>query len=67
MDQALEDTIGTARMICEIQLKRAVSDPRHALIHDGMGRMANHLIGSTFRLDDLKIAAARSAGVAALI
>ena len=33
----------------------------------GMGKMANHLIGPAFRLDDLKVAAARSAAVAALI
>jgi hypothetical protein len=67
MEQALDDTIGAARMICETQLKGAVVDPRRALILSGMGKMANHLIGPAFRLDDLKVAAARSAAVAALI
>jgi hypothetical protein len=67
MDQALDDTIGAARMICETQLKGAVADPRRDLILSGMGKMANHLIGPAFRLDDLKVAATRSAAVAALI
>jgi hypothetical protein len=67
MNQALDDTMAAARLICEIQLRGVPADPRHRLILDGMGRMANHLIGDRLQLDDLKIASARAASVAALI
>lgn len=67
IEEALNDTIDTARMICEIQLRGAPPDPRRELIVAGMGRMESHLVGAPFRLDDLKIAAARAACIAALI
>jgi len=63
---ALDDTIETARQISEIRLRGVPQDATTALIDAGMVRMGNHLLGP-FSMDDLKTAAARAAGIAALI
>jgi hypothetical protein len=63
---ALEDTITSARQISEIRLRGVPQDETTALIDAGMARMGNHLLGA-FSMDNLKSAAARAAGIAALI
>ncbi|MEI6644649.1 MAG: nucleotidyl transferase AbiEii/AbiGii toxin family protein [bacterium] len=64
-DQALNDTIQTALQISEIRLRP--QDQTTALIDAARKRLENHLIGPALDIDDLKVAAARAAGIAALI
>jgi hypothetical protein len=65
-NQALEDTIETACQISCIRLRGASQDQTTTLIDAGLKGIGNHLFG-TFRMDDLKVAAARAACIAALI
>ena len=65
LNQALDDTIGTALHIAEIRLRP--QDPVTALIDAARKRLENHLIGPALDMDNLKIAAARVACLAALI
>lgn len=62
---ALDDTIETARQISEIRLRP--QDPTTALIDAARKRLENHLIGPALDMDNLKVAAARTACIAALI
>jgi len=64
-NQALDDTIGTALHISEIRLRP--QDPVTALIDAARKRLENHLIGPALDMDNLKVAAARAACLAALI
>ncbi|MFZ4779290.1 MAG: nucleotidyl transferase AbiEii/AbiGii toxin family protein [Terrimicrobiaceae bacterium] len=65
LNQALDDTIKTALHISEIRLRP--QDPTTALIDAARKRLENHLIGPALDMDNLKIAAARAACIAALI
>ena len=58
--------IGTALQISEIRLKGVPQDGTTALIDAGMVKMGNHLLGP-FSMDNLKVATARAASIAALI
>jgi len=65
MNQALDDTIGTSLHISEIRLRP--QDPTTTLIDAARKRLENHLIGPALDMDNLKVAAARAACLAALI
>ncbi len=65
--QALDDTIENARLISELGLKGASQNPKCQLFSKGLGKMKGHLIGGPFNIENLKVAAARSATIAALI
>jgi len=65
--QALDDTIEHARLISEIGLLGASLDPKCQLFDRGLTKMAGHLIGEPFKMENLKVAAARAASIAALI
>lgn len=64
-NQALDDTITTALQICEIRLRP--QDQMTALIDAARKRLENHLFGPALDMDNLKVAAARAACLAALI
>lgn len=66
-NQALDDTIENARLISELGLKGALLDLKCQLFQSGLRKMAGHLIGGSFNMEKLKVAAARAACIAALI
>ena len=64
---ALDDTIKTARQISEIRLRGAPQNEAAKLIDAARQRLENHLIGPALDMENLKVAAARAACLAALI
>lgn len=67
LDQTLDDTINTAAMICQLNLRGGVADSRTRLIMNGITRIQSHLVGDPYRLDDAKVSAAKAAYLAAIL
>jgi hypothetical protein len=59
--QALEDGFDTAYCMTQVGLSGALADGRGELFEQGLRQLANHLVGSTFRREDMKVAAAKAA------
>ncbi|MFO8183330.1 MAG: hypothetical protein R6U39_04085, partial [Candidatus Aegiribacteria sp.] len=64
---ALDDTIDTSALICQLNLKGGIADDHTKLISNGISRIQNHLIGPPYRIDDAKVSAARVAYLAGLL
>ncbi|MBF0106224.1 MAG: nucleotidyl transferase AbiEii/AbiGii toxin family protein [Deltaproteobacteria bacterium] len=67
-EQALQDTIETALLICQIQTRGGLKDDgRMALIQDGVKKVNSHIVGPALQIDQVKVAAAKTALLAAII
>jgi len=60
-DQALQDTFDTAYRIAQVGLVGAPKDGRDALLDAGRRQLVSHLVGTSFRREEMKIAAAKAA------
>lgn len=67
MSHALRDTIDTARLFCEINLKGYRRSPESEILLRGVSQVDSHMIGRRYILDEAKVAASRAAHLAALI
>ncbi len=67
MNEALGDTIETARLLGSINVKGFLPTPESALLLPGVKQVDTHMIGPRHTLDNAKIAAARAAHLAALL
>lgn len=67
IENALEDTLGAAYSLCQIDLKPQIDDGNRAFFRTGMKALGTHLIRSNFTLSDSKTAAARAALLASHI
>lgn len=60
-DEALEDAFSTAYCMAQVGLSGAPTDGRCELIELGRRQLESHLVGATFRREDMKTAAAKAA------
>lgn len=67
LEQALDDTIDTAALISQVNLKGGITDNRARLILDGITRIRSHLIGGPYRIDHARVSAAKAAYLAAIL
>jgi len=67
LEQALDDTINTAALICHVNLKGGIADDRAKLILNGISRIESHLVGDPYRIDDARASAAKAAYLAAIL
>ena len=67
LEQSISDTVDTAAEICQINLKGAQRTASGELMQQGISRLANHLLGGYYRLDDAKVSASKSALLAVAI
>ncbi|MBE9478647.1 MAG: nucleotidyl transferase AbiEii/AbiGii toxin family protein [Chloroflexi bacterium] len=67
LDQALDDTIAAAALICQVNLKGGIADDRTRLIQNGISRIASHLVGGRYNIDDARVSAAKAACLAAIL
>lgn len=67
LDQTLNDTISTAALICQLNLRGGITDKSTELIMSGITRIQSHLIGDPYRIDDAKVSAAKSAYLAGIL
>ena len=63
-EDALTDTLETARRLCHHRLKGAVAHEHQPLFEQGRRAVASHLIGCTFNEAEAKVAAAKAAFLA---
>jgi hypothetical protein len=66
-DEALNDTIDTARCYSTYGLKGAPQHPHQGLLESGRRALTSHLIGATFTGAEAKVAAAKAACLAAAL
>ena len=67
LDQALDDTIAAAALICQVNLKGGIADDRAKLILNGITRIESHLVGDPYRIDDARVSASKAAYLAAIL
>ncbi len=67
LDQALDDTIAAAALICQMKLKGGIADDRARLIQNGISQIANHLIGGPYHIDHARVSASKAAYLAAIL
>jgi len=67
LGQALDDTINTAALISQVNLKGGIADDRAKLILNGITRIESHLVGDPYRIDDARVSAAKAAYLAAIL
>jgi hypothetical protein len=60
-DQALTDAYDTAYRMTRVGISGAPTDGSGELFEQGRRQLASHLVGSTFRREDMKVAAAKAA------
>lgn len=66
-NEALDDTIEAARILCGINLKGFVATPESSVLLSGVAQVDTHMMGARYTLDSAKVAAARAAHLAARI
>lgn len=66
-EDALSDTFETARQLCQSGLRGAVPHEHQPLLETGRRALASHLIGTTFTLDQARVAGAKAACIAAAL
>jgi len=67
VEQALQDSFDTAHRIAQVGFAVAPKDGRCELLDRGRQQLDSHLVGVKFRREDMKIAAAKGALLAATI
>jgi hypothetical protein len=67
INEALDDTIETARLLGSINVKGCLPTPESAVLLPGVAQVNTHMIGPRHTLDNAKTAAARAAHLAALL
>lgn len=67
IDQCLDNTIETARLVSGMQINKNFDEGKCQLLRDGIGDLANHLIGTSFNIREAATAAGKAAFLAASI
>jgi len=67
LEQALDDTIDTAALISQVNLKGGIADDRTRLILDGITRIRSHLVGDSYRIEHARVSASKAAYLAAIL
>lgn len=66
-EQALEDTLQTGIRVCGLGLRGIPRDKHAEILSDGIKKISSHLVNTTFRLEEARIAASRAVLLAALL
>lgn len=66
-DDILLDSLTTAHLVCQIDLKNAIEDERTAEIRLGLKQIPSYLLKGRFSIADVKVAASRIALLATII
>ncbi|MCX7044294.1 MAG: nucleotidyl transferase AbiEii/AbiGii toxin family protein [Candidatus Sumerlaeota bacterium] len=67
LEEALNDALQTARLICQTALRGGETTDRTHLLEQGRKRLQNHLVANRFSQDEAKIAASKAACLAAAL
>jgi len=66
-DDVLNDIINTSYLLCQMDLRGATENTKTQELREGIKKLKSHLLNTSFRLPDAKIAASRAAYLAAAV
>jgi len=64
LSQVLDDTIQTAFLICQLDLRKSIENTHTQELRRGIRQIRSHLLSARFTLPEVKIAASKSAFIA---
>ena len=66
-DEALDDTIDTSFLLCQTRLRGSIENDNTRELHQGIKQIQSYLLGTPYRIEEARLAAAKAALIATAI